>query len=135
MPTVLLFDYPNFPIDTIIPYLPLVTIRSNNVKYSTRATIGDIITLSITSSERIDVPTAIIVNRTATLTRTSDSDYLYNTSISFNATLEIIADDIQGTASILVIFEDAAGNSGFPVRSVTFLGGYVTVGKLQEQNL
>ena len=121
--------------DTVIPTLPLVDIASNNAKHTTLAKAGDTVFVTIESSELVDLPVVTLASRSATVALFVGfhSHYHYGTGDKYNATIVVAADgDIQGNVSILVVFEDAAGNSGVDVVGFTeeqSHSGFVTIGE------
>ena len=106
--------------DTTDPELNIVSIESNNSDPS-RATLGDIITLSFTSSEPIGTPTVTINTVTATA-----APAVAGSTISWSATKTITAADNDGAVEFTIDFTDLATNDGTQVTSIT-TGSGVTV--------
>jgi len=99
----------SFVIDTNDPTLLPVTIASNN-SITTMAKTGDIITLSITSSEAIQAPSVSIAGQTATVT---------GDNMTWSAAYTMQSSDSEGPVSLNIGFSDLAGNAGIAVTSTT----------------
>jgi len=99
-----------YSIDTLTPTATSVSIASNNTN-PTLAKEGDVITVSFTTSEPVNLPTATIAGKTATVTNTGGNNY--------TATYTLTATETQGVAAIAIDFDDIAGNDATQVTSVT----------------
>ncbi len=97
-------------IDNTMPTLSSVTISSNNGSITSKAKLGDIITLSLTASESIAAPTVTIAGQSATVTGTAGN---------YTATYTVTSSAPNGTASITIDFSDLAGNPGTQVLAIT----------------
>ena len=106
--------------DTLAPTLNIVSIESNNSDTS-RATLGDIITLSFTSDEDIETPTVTINGITATV-----APAVAGSTTSWSATKAITAADNDGAVEFTIDFTDLAANDGIQITSIT-TGSSVTV--------
>ncbi|MDQ7089514.1 MAG: cadherin domain-containing protein [Methylococcales bacterium] len=95
--------------DRTAPTLSSVGIASNNSDTSL-AKIGDIVTLSFTSSETINTPTVTIGSQSASVTN-SGNDY--------TATYTLLSSDTEGALGINIAFSDTAGNAGTNVTTAT----------------
>jgi beta-glucanase (GH16 family) len=92
------------------PELNLVTISSSNANPGF-ATIGDIVTVSLTADEPIAAPTVTIGDSPATTVSGSGT--------AWQASRALTAEDAQGVIPFTVEFTDLAGNDGFPVSAST----------------
>ena len=100
-------------IDNTKPTLTLVNIESNNAN-SSYAKEGDVITLTLTSSEDlIGNPTIFLAGRSATVAAVGGSATNYTASLTTNNT------DTQGNVAISIAFSDLAGNAGDAVIATT----------------
>jgi len=99
----------NIVVDTQVPTVGSVVISSNNTSTS-KAKIGDIVTVVLTASEPIQTPTVTIAGQVATVTGTSST---------YTATYTVSNSTPQGTASISVSYSDLAGNAGTVATSTT----------------
>jgi len=100
-----------FATDVTAPTLSTVTIASNN-STSTKAKVGDVVTLTITASEALNAnPVVTIAGNAATETNTSGNNY--------TATYTMQSGDTEGTVAFTVDFTDSAGNAGTQVTSLT----------------
>ncbi len=99
-----------YSIDTLAPTVTSVSIVSNNVT-PTLAKEGDVITVSFTTSEPVNLPTATIAGKTATVTNTGGNNY--------TATYTLTATETQGVAAIAIDFDDIVGNDATQVTAVT----------------
>ncbi len=106
--------------DTTDPELNIVSIESNNSDPS-RATLGNTVTLSFTSSEPIGTPTVTINTVTATV-----APAVAGSTTSWSATKAITAADNDGAVEFTIDFTDLATNGGTQVTSIT-TGSSVTV--------
>jgi len=96
--------------DTSAPTLDPVQIASNNADPS-KAVVGDIVTLSFTSSESITAPTVTIAGSAAAVT---------GGPTAWTATHAVLAADPLGATTFSITsFSDAAGNAGSTVTAVT----------------
>ncbi len=92
--------------DTGAPTAASVSIISDNTT-PTLAKEGDTITVSFTTSEPVNTPTATIGGKTATVTNVSGNDY--------TATYTLTAAETQGVVSLTIDFADIAGNNATQV--------------------
>ena len=101
-------------VDNIHPTLWPVNISTNgDSKYNN----GDIITLSFTSSEKINTPTVTFKSGDYNMTGTVDITDLPNKD--WKAKITVADIDIDGTVSFTIDFEDTNGNSGTQVTNTT----------------
>ena len=106
-------------VDNVVPTLTAVTAASNNTN-TTKAKVGDVITLTFTASEALAaLPTATISGQTATVASTGGNSY--------TATRTMLTGDAEGTA-FSIDFSDVATNAGTQVTGVTS-GSLVTFDK------
>jgi hypothetical protein len=105
-------DLSTVTVDLAAPTLPRVTIESDNQMDRTRANAGDTITLTITSSEAIVLPTVLIQGQEAVAS---------GSGTSFQAVYTVggVTDVDDGLVWILVEYEDLASNSGEVLHAVT----------------
>jgi len=96
--------------DGAVPTLSPVTIASNNAN-TARAKVGDVITLSFTSSEAIQTPTVTLAGSAAVVANGGGN--------TWTATLTVGGGTPEGAASIAVVFSDTAGNAGTTVTATT----------------
>ena len=89
--------------DTTAPTLTSVSITSNNSNDPSRATTGNTITLSFTSSEPIGTPTVTINTATATVAPAAPGS-----TTSWSATKTITAADSDGAVEFTIDFSDLA---------------------------
>lgn len=108
--------------DMSAPTLGTVSIASDNV-YSSYAAEGDIVTLTLSSSEDIQSPTVSLVGNTTDVTVTQGA-----TASSWTATKTLTAGHTEGTIALSVTFSDLVGNSGTLVSAIT-TGDNVTYDK------
>lgn len=104
------FPVSSFVVDTVAPTATTVTILSNNTN-TALAKEGNIITLSFTTSEAVNLPTATIAGKTATVNNTGGNNY--------TAAYTLTATETQGVAAITINFSDIAGNNATQVLGVT----------------
>ena len=98
-------------IDLTAPTLPTVSIASDNALDTTKANVGDTITVSMTASEAIVTPKVVIKGKAATVS---------GSGTSFTAAYTVAAGAVsEGLVYVLVEFEDLASNEGKDVLSVT----------------
>ena len=131
-PVVLLFAYQTQtqtqthklkpPTDTVRPVISQVQLSSNNSINSSRATVGDKLTVTFTASEALSsLPTVLIDSRVANLTS--------NSATTFIATITTTLADVQGFVSVLIVGgTDRAGNEQLNVSS-TADNSFVILGK------
>ena len=104
-------DAPIVTIDLSAPILLAVSIVSSNNADATRANAGDTISLSILSSEAIVTPAITIAGQAAVVT---------GSGLVWYAAYTIIDAEVEnGEASLAIVFEDLASNSGVTRESVT----------------
>ena len=89
-------------VDNTAPTLSTVAIASNNTD-TTKAKVGDIITLTIVSDETINTPTVAIAGHNANVTG-SDKNW--------SATYQMQSSDTEGAVAFTVDFSDLADNDG-----------------------
>ena len=99
--------------DKTLPTLGTVTIASDNT-YDHLATTGDVVTLTIVSSENISTPTVSILGATTGVTVTQGAD-----ASNWTATKTVTGGHSDGTAAFNIAFADMAGNNGSAVTSLT----------------
>ena len=99
--------------DEVLPTLTQVSIASNNSNGATLAKVGDIITLTIVSSENIQTPTATIAGRTGS-GAAALSDATSGLSL-YESTYEMLDGDTEGTVAFAIDFSDLASNAGTQV--------------------
>ena len=103
----------NVVIDNTAPTLSAVTIASNNTN-DAYAKVGDVITLSITSTEDLTAaPTVFLAGRSATVNDVGGSASDYTATITGSST------DTQGAVAISIAFTDLTGNAGTTVTATT----------------
>lgn len=105
-------------VDRSVPTLSFVVISSNNANPA-KAKEGDVITVALTASESIQAPNVTIAGQSATVTGTGGT---------YTATYTVTNTTPEGNASILVNYQDLAGNAGTAV-SATTNSSAVTVDK------
>jgi len=97
-------------VDTIAPTLSTVAIASNN-NTTTAAKVGDLITLTIESSENLGAdPVVTIAGNSASVS---------GSGTSFSATYTLGSGDTEGLVNFSIDFEDESGNSGSTVSNTT----------------
>ncbi|MBB2149928.1 MBG domain-containing protein [Pedobacter gandavensis] len=92
-----------YTVDRTIPTIPTLTIASGNSNPQIART-GDVVTLSITASEAINLPSVTINASPVIVTNTSGSSY--------TASYQVSALDAEGQITFTVNYSDLAGNSG-----------------------
>ncbi len=107
-------------VDNTAPTLTAVSITSNNSNDTTRATTGNTITLSFTSSEPIETPTVTFGGVAASVTVTGS-----NTSWSAETT--IASTDVEGAVAFSISYSDLVANDGSIVTRPTAGNSDVTV--------
>jgi DNA-binding protein Fis len=100
------------------PTLSAVTMASNNSE-TTKAKIGDVVTLSITSSADLQTPTVTVAGHSVTPSGSASS---------WSATYAMVTGDSEGSISFSIAFTDIPGNAGTTVTAVTS-GSAVTFDK------
>lgn len=102
--------------DTVAPILSMVSISSSN-NDTAKAIPGDVITLSFTANEAIQLPTVTFssggtsVNGTVSVQNTSAN--------TWTATFVAKANDTAGPVTYSIAFSDTAGNAGTAVTSTS----------------
>lgn len=96
--------------DGVAPTLTSVSIASNN-STNTRAKVGDVVTLSFTSSEALAGAMTTIATQPATLTTSTPTTY--------TASFTMTGAEAEGLVPFTVNFSDLAGNFGAQVAAVT----------------
>ncbi len=102
-------------IDTIIPETTLVSISSSNAN-SSFATVGDVITVSFTSSERLSetLPQVSVLGESASVSLSNMETFTYQ------AIYTVRQEDVEGTVSFNITeLLDVAGNVSLPVSLTT----------------
>jgi hypothetical protein len=112
-------DSSSVTVDLTKPTLLSITMASNNNDGS-KARAGDYITVAIESSEPHAAPTVLIAGQTAAVSVDT------NNAHKFSAELLVTNGAAEGAASLVVHFEDYAGNSGDSVTQTTD-GSSVTI--------
>jgi methionine-rich copper-binding protein CopC len=102
-----------FDIDTLAPTLPTVTIASDNAD-TTKAVIGDDVTLTITASELINQP---VVTYTSGAAAVADAPSTYFPAWTAAYTVNIA--DTEGLVEYTIDYTDSAGNNGTQVTATT----------------
>ena len=102
-------------VDTLRPTLSVVTIASDNAS-TTRAKVGDEITLSITSSESVGTPTVTIDGNSASVS---------GATTNWTATYTMQSGDTEGTLPFTVDFTDLNTNAGIQVTALTSGNGVI----------
>src|SRR5205085_8557223 len=92
------------------PTLTSVSVASNN-STSTFAKPGDVVTLSFSSSETINLPTVTIATHTVTASVTSGNSY--------TAGYTMLNTDAQGTVPFTINFTNISGVAGATVTTTT----------------
>lgn len=96
--------------DKTVPVLNTVTITSSNTD-ATKAKPGDLITVSFTATEPLQVPSVSIAGHTANVVNTGGNGWA--------ATYSMTTADAEGTIPFQVSFSDLSGNAGTPVSATT----------------
>lgn len=91
--------------------LSTVTIASNNTD-TTKAKVGDIVTLTIIASEALATISATIAGHAATIVAGADDAH-------YTATYTMVTGDTTGVVPFTIDFTDNAGNAGTQVTAVT----------------
>ncbi|OGG54113.1 hypothetical protein A3C20_00715 [Candidatus Kaiserbacteria bacterium RIFCSPHIGHO2_02_FULL_55_25] len=97
----------NVRYDKTVPTLSAVTVVSNNAS-TTLAKVGDVITLTATSSEGVSVVTITLGGNAATFTNVT-------ASTTWQGAYTVQSGDTNGAQAISVAFTDYAGNDGVTV--------------------
>jgi hypothetical protein len=105
-------------VDTLRPTLSAVTISSNNAS-STRAKVGNVITLNFTSSESISTPTVTVDGGSASVS---------GSTTTWSATYTMQSGDNEGALAFTIDHTDLNANTGTQVTAVTS-GGVVRFDK------
>jgi len=98
-------------VDAIKPTLTTVSIASNNSDTS-KAKVGDTVTLTIVSSEALSGNPVVTIDGNAATESTSDSTH-------YTATYILQTGDTEGALTFAIDFEDVATNGGTTVTGVT----------------
>ncbi|MDW3196605.1 MAG: Ig-like domain-containing protein [Cytophagales bacterium] len=109
--------------DTELPTLPTVSIASDNSFDANQASPGQVITLSFTASEDINIPTVTIFGNIAAINDLSDAD-----ETTWQAAYVTAGTDAEGTVPFSIDFSDLASNAGTQVTAIT-AGGDVNFDK------
>jgi gliding motility-associated-like protein len=99
-----------YTIDKTLPTVSPVTIVSNNSNTAIAKT-GDVITLSFTASETINIPTVTIAGNAATVSNTSGNNW--------TASYTMTGADAEGVIGFNISFSDINGNAGTAVTATT----------------
>ncbi len=91
-----------------------MTITSNNLGDNQQATVGDVVTLSIISSEFIYTPTVFVAGGKAAVDDLSDAD-----GTTWSASYTLNGEDEEGTVSFNIDYQDGANNAGLIVSTIT----------------
>jgi gliding motility-associated-like protein len=102
--------------DKTAPTLSVVNIASNNTT-PTLAKVGDVATLTFTSSKTVQTPTVTIAGHAVTPTAVGNN---------WTATYTFVSGDAEGLAAYNIAFSDLTGNAGTTVTTGT---GSVTLDK------
>lgn len=105
-----------FAIDKVLPQAVEVTIKSTNLD-STKAKVGDTITLAMKTDKTIQTPSVTIAGKPATVS---------GASTNWQATYVIAHGDLEGIAPFTINFKDVLGNTAIEVTDVTD-SSFVTV--------
>jgi len=97
--------------DRTLPQLTSVSILSNNSVSTSKAAIGDVVTLSFTSNEVILTPVVNISGQAASVTLVSGNNW--------RATYTMRATDVEGSIAFTIAFKDATSNDGNTVSATT----------------
>ncbi len=96
--------------DTVTPTLTAVAIASNNAN-SAYAKVGNVVTLTFTSSESINTPTVTIAGNTVTASNTGGNNW--------TASYTMLVSDTEGVIPFTINFSDTATNPGTQVTATT----------------
>ncbi len=96
--------------DRTIPAITVLTFTSNNAN-NTIAKAGNVVTLNITTSEAIDIPTVTIAGHSVTVTTISATNH--------TAAYTMIASDTEGLIAFTIDIKDLAGNAGNQVTTAS----------------
>ena len=102
-----------FNVDTLAPTLTTVTIASNNATDTTKAAIGDTITLTITGSETINQPVVAYTSGAVPVTNATTYGGAWTASYIVNAA------DTEGAVGYTIDYTDTIGNNGTQVTTTT----------------
>jgi hypothetical protein len=100
-------------IDKTAPTAPTVKISSNNAD-TTKAKVGDTITLTIATSEDVGTPTVTIAGKSATVANGGDSD-----AKTWIASYTMQAGDTEGAIAFTLNVADLVGNAANQVTATT----------------
>ena len=101
----------NVVVDNTAPTLSSVTIASNNTN-DAYAKVGDVITLSITSSEDLTAAPTVLAGRSATVNDVGGSASNFTAAITGSTT-------DAGQVAISIAFTDLTGNAGTTIAATT----------------
>ena len=101
-------DASEVTVDTTAPTLSSVSITSSNDVDATRANVGDVITLTIVSSEAIVPPTVHIGGLAVDVSSADDSALNYTAAYTIHDAKEVS----EGSVGVSVAYEDVVGNTG-----------------------
>ncbi|MBI2314517.1 S8 family serine peptidase [Candidatus Daviesbacteria bacterium] len=90
--------------DVTTPTLSAVSISSNNSNSNALAKVGNMVTVSFTSNEAIQIPIVAIAGNTASVSNTGDNNW--------RADYQMANGDASGTVLFTINFNDLAGNPG-----------------------
>lgn len=97
-------------LDVVVPTLTTVTIASDNSD-TTKAMVGDTVTLTIVAAEAIETPYVTIAGKVATVTASSLTNY--------TASYVMTSAETAGVIAFRIGFTDKTGNVGTPVIAKT----------------
>lgn len=100
-----------YTFDHSVPTLTSAAIISNNTINTDYAKVGDIISLSFTTSEAVGIPTVTIATHSVTP--------MAGTGFNYTAKYTITNTDVEGAVPITINFSDGAGNSGTQITATT----------------
>ncbi len=120
LPATTIADGSVIVIDTMVPTLSTATIVSNNAT-TTLAKVGDVVTVTIVSSEAVQAPVVTIAEESTTTHAGVDA-------LNWTATYTMQTTDDEGPIPFIINFSDIAGNTGTQVTIVT-AGSNVTFDK------
>ena len=98
--------------DKTAPVLTVVTIASNNADH-TKAKTGNVITVSFTANEPIQVLQVLIAGKSTAVTPAG------NSSTTFTATYTLTENDPEGPVALRISYKDNSGNPGNAVSGTT----------------
>ena len=118
-------DGSSVTIDSSPPIISNTSLVSNNVNYTTLATIGNIITLTFTTNENITVPTVNFFSGGVAINGTVNYTPPAGVSTNWTVTYQVNALDTDGPVTISITATDVGGNT--TTNYTTISGTNVTV--------